>query len=132
MLLTKGLPAVLFWFTFLVLYILIFAAIAKNWSLQRIAPLAETGFDLGAAFCFFITLTTVGLGDRYIPHDSFSWENMFYLPLLILLGFVWLANFAVKLSELILILVPAGASLENLLDKEEEEAAFNAYFADKE
>jgi hypothetical protein len=60
--LTGGLPAVLFWFSYLVLYILLFAVIAMNWSRERIAPLSETGLDLGAAFWF-----------SYVHHNDYSW-----------------------------------------------------------
>ena len=47
----------------------------------------------------YISTTTTGLGDFYIPHEDFGAGDMFYVPLIFLTAFVLLANFLVKLSD---------------------------------
>jgi hypothetical protein len=84
----------------------------------------DNDFGISESFWFsYITLTTVGLGDYHIPHEDFRIADMFYLPMVVLSGFIVLANFAVKLQEFLLFLFPSNPSLENLLQKQVEERA---------
>lgn len=47
----------------------------------------------------FVSITTVGFGDYYISHDMYEQSDMFYIPLMMLSGFVCLANFLMKLTD---------------------------------
>ena len=50
----------------------------------------------------FISMTTVGLGDFHIWHERFEYIDFCYIPILLLLGFVWLTNFLYKLSKAVI------------------------------
>ena len=52
------------------------------------------------AFWFaYISTTTVGFGDYFLHHEVIHYYDMVYLPLVLLLGFVFLANFLIKFAE---------------------------------
>lgn len=96
--LTKGWMSVLFWFFILWLWILFLA------EMYAIYDNAKYGVGSGSftilIWWAYISVTTVGLGDYHIPHDTFLLKDMFYIPLFMLMGFVFLANFLLKLSEI--------------------------------
>jgi len=99
--LTEGFLAVLFWLCMLILWILVLAGISVLYTRDRYGDGHDN--DLAENFWWaFISVTTVGFGDVYIPHDVFRAGDMFYVPLILLLGFVMLANFLYKLSDFIL------------------------------
>lgn len=54
----------------------------------------------------YITLTTVGFGDISISNDAVTISDIFFLPPIMLLGFSFLRNFLLKLSELIIYYFP--------------------------
>lgn len=97
--LTKGWVSVLFWFLVLWLYIVVLAAIFfvyDQYKYGRIEPLPNL------IWWAFISVTTVGFGDIYIAHDTILLSDMFYVPLLLLLGFVFMTNFLLKFSETVM------------------------------
>ena len=116
--LTKGWPATIMWLACFTIWLLAIAGIAKRWHEQRKpgGENVETHYTFEDAIWFaFISASTIGFGDYYIPHEVFLLEDMFYIPLVFLVAFVLLANFFMKLSEVIMALVPEGESLEDTL-----------------
>ena len=100
--LTKGWPSVIFWCFNLWLWTLALAGIRILYQQARYDDTVGSFTTFSDQFWWaFITITTVGFGDYYVPHETFLPYDMLYLPLAILLGFVFLANFALKLSETI-------------------------------
>mmetsp|Transcript_6216 Transcript_6216/g.9419 ORF Transcript_6216/g.9419 Transcript_6216/m.9419 type:complete len:563 (+) Transcript_6216:86-1774(+) len=102
--LTQGIVAAIFWLIVLLLWMLLIATIywlyAKGHFGQYI-KLDEYGFLLDDAYWYaFISVTTIGFGDYYLAHDTVRPRDMFYNPLIMLMGFVILANFLLKFSEL--------------------------------
>jgi hypothetical protein len=65
-------------------------------------------------------LTTVGLGDLYIPPEEFSSADMFSIPFLCLLGFTAVTTFALKLRVAMLIWFPTDQTLELILESRRE------------
>lgn len=110
---TKGPLSVIFWLCTLISWILVIAGACVAYSHGR---------GLGANFraaCWFsyISTTTVGFGDFYIPHETIEAVDLFYIPLLFLIGFVVLANFLLKFSEFVVACMPhKGPSLETILE----------------
>jgi len=114
--LTKGWPSLLLWFSIFVLWIVLIAGVAGSWSKNR----ANAPYSFSDAMWFsYISVLTVGFGDFYIPPDLFRPSDMLYLPLLFLIGFVLLANFLLKLSDVILDNMKSSQkpSLESILGK---------------
>jgi Ion channel len=71
---TKGPLAVLFWLCLFVSWSLVVALSA--WGFMK-NQTEFTGFTLSDSYWFaYITLTTVGLGDYYIPHEVFTIGDM--------------------------------------------------------
>eukprot|EP00542_Grammatophora_oceanica_P007572 CAMPEP_0194061478 /NCGR_PEP_ID=MMETSP0009_2-20130614/74747_1 /TAXON_ID=210454 /ORGANISM="Grammatophora oceanica, Strain CCMP 410" /LENGTH=320 /DNA_ID=CAMNT_0038712803 /DNA_START=270 /DNA_END=1233 /DNA_ORIENTATION=+ len=120
--LSRGLPAVLFWFVVLVLWILFVAQMGRIYDMRRRDEEVLDSFPLDDAIWFsYITMTTVGLGDIHVGHEEIRWGDMFYLPLLMLFGFVWLANFAVKLGTFVVHIWPEDETLEEILEEQGSE-----------
>jgi len=93
--LVRGPLSIFFWLCTLLLWMLVVAGIFIWWAKKR----ANFKVPLHDSYWFtFISTTTVGLGDMYIPPDLFKAADMFFIPLLFLIGFVFLANFLLKLS----------------------------------
>lgn len=110
--LTQGWTAVLFWL--LVLWMWIFS-LAGIYLVYEHGKYGMNSVDFGSLVWWgFISITTVGFGDIHIPHDTITQADMFYLPLLMLTGFVLLANFLLKLSKAI----AAEVDKTGLLDDE--------------
>lgn len=59
----------------------------------------------------------MGFGDIAFAQDDFTTRDMFIIPYLTLLGFVFLANFLLKVSDYFSELFPADTSLEDLLEE---------------
>jgi putative Mn2+ efflux pump MntP len=69
-----------------------------HWKEER---LGEDFKFVNAYWFSFITTTTVGLGDFYLEHQVLLRRDLVAFSLLILMGFVFLANFLVKLTDLL-------------------------------
>jgi len=97
--LTKGWISLMFWMSMIVLSMLCVAGIAAAYTNSRydgdVRPMGEL------LWFAFITITTVGLGDIHIPHDAFHQKDMFYVPFALLLGYVCVANFFIKMSNML-------------------------------
>ena len=111
--LTTGIPSVMFWFSMCVLAMLALAAATIHWAQERMAY----SMSLADAFWFsYITITTVGFGDTSIPPEEFTARDLFTIPLIVLLGFVFLGNFASKLVSCFAAWFPADTTLESILE----------------
>jgi hypothetical protein len=92
---------------------LVIAVVTQNWKAARLGQ--ETDFSEAYWYAYISTMT-VGLGDYYLEHDVILRQDLFIFPVLFLAGFVLLANFFVKLTEVILNLVPhSHKTLEDTL-----------------
>ncbi len=103
--LTKGIAAVVFWLATLLLWLLVIAGIYWLWAEKHYGIYwkedPSVRFKLSDAYWFaYISVTTVGFGDYFLPHDSIRTRDLFYNPLIILIGFILLANFLLKLGEM--------------------------------
>ncbi len=94
---TEGALSAIFWFFSLSIWIVIVAAISDAYVKSKVG----TNFPFFDHVWFsYISIMTVGFGDYHIFHEGFLHENMLYIPVLLLMGFVFLANFLVKLSRI--------------------------------
>ena len=110
--LTKGIGAVLLWLCLLIIWMLVLAAVIVAYYKNRIGSY----LSLWDAYWFsYITTTTVGLGDIYIPHEEFKPADMFRIPFAILCSFVVLGNFATKLVQWLVVWFPDATTLESIL-----------------
>eukprot|EP00521_Asterionellopsis_glacialis_P007400 CAMPEP_0195290162 /NCGR_PEP_ID=MMETSP0707-20130614/6136_1 /TAXON_ID=33640 /ORGANISM="Asterionellopsis glacialis, Strain CCMP134" /LENGTH=476 /DNA_ID=CAMNT_0040350251 /DNA_START=18 /DNA_END=1448 /DNA_ORIENTATION=- len=112
--LVDGFLSALFWLSAMLLWFFIVAAIYKVIYEERYPvkegitlqfndgqsyPYKSPPISFSDGFWFsFITGTTVGLGDLYIAHETYSVRDMFYVPLLFLVSFLFFSNFAIKLA----------------------------------
>lgn len=97
--LTKGWISLLFWISMIVLSMLCVAGISSAYTHSRYDGDVQ---PMGQLLWFaFITISTVGLGDIHIPHDAFRQRDMFYIPFALLLGYVSVANFCIKMSNML-------------------------------
>jgi len=122
--LTQGYTAVLLWMMVYLLWVLVIAGVALVWTKNRMG--GDFGFDFGDALWFsYISITTVGFGDFFIWPFSFRAYDMLYIPLIFLIGFVLLANFLLKLSEVVMTWGKAQSrpSLERVLAASREQPA---------
>lgn len=73
------------------------------WKEERLAQ----DFEFKDAFWFaYISTTTVGLGDFYLEPEVLQRDDLLIWPILFLFGFVLLANFLMKFTELVLSFLP--------------------------
>jgi len=84
-------------------WMLVVASYTQSWKAERLGQ--EPEFSEMYWFSY-ISTTTVGLGDNYLEHDVILRQDLITFPLLFLTGFVLLANFFVKLTEVLTQLVP--------------------------
>lgn len=90
--------AVILWGTLLYVWLLVIAEVTVAWKQRRMGqdmPLAD-GFWFA-----FISITTVGLGDLYLDHETIAFYDVVGFAMVFLVGFVLLANFLVVLVELV-------------------------------
>ena len=110
--LVHGPLAVLFWLSMTILWMLVLALAMQKYKTNRIGE----GFSLSDAYWFsYITITTVGFGDIHISHEEFLAGDMFFIPLLVLMGFNFLGIFAEKGVDLYNDFFPAKSGLEKIL-----------------
>ena len=122
--LSKGRVACLFWFTVLCLWLLVIAGAAISYIRKRTD--GSRSLALNDAFWFsFISISTVGLGDYHVDHTLFLPRDMFYIPLCFLVGFVLLANFLLKLSDVLMRYLPRDHLEENLREPPKESSQAN-------
>lgn len=120
--LAKGITSCLFWFSILCLWLLVIAGAAMAYTERRSG--GNVAAHLNNAFWFsFISISTVGFGDYHIPHTQFMKRDMFYLPLMLLVGFVFFANFLLKLSDVLAEYVLKDTLEETLKQSREEREA---------
>ncbi|CAB9521500.1 expressed unknown protein [Seminavis robusta] len=105
--LVKGPLSVLFWLCTTILWMLVLALAMQKYRRNRLAE----DFSLKDAFWFsYITTTTVGFGDIHISHEEFKVGDMFFIPLIVLMGFNFLGIFAEKLVDLYNEYFPSGTA----------------------
>jgi len=84
-----------------------------HWKEERLGD----DFPFQDAYWFgFITTTTVGLGDIYLEHQVMLRRDLIAFSLLILVGFVFLATFLTKLTDVLVAIFPHTKST-NLDDR---------------
>ena len=96
---TEGVKSVLFWFVMMVLWLFVSA-----WLYIGYVTIGEGGsfsFLTDACWFAFISVTTVGFGDFHVPHDSIRVYDMIWMPFTLLIGFILLANFLIKLTDMV-------------------------------
>mmetsp|Transcript_27273 Transcript_27273/g.54546 ORF Transcript_27273/g.54546 Transcript_27273/m.54546 type:complete len:466 (+) Transcript_27273:38-1435(+) len=103
--LKEGLTAAIFWcFCYFIWNFIIGANIIILYKKNYV------NLDLGDAYWFaYITTTTIGFGDYYPPPLSLHWYSIFVFSGTVLIGFVLLANFALKFTTYIISLIPEKA-----------------------
>ena len=95
--LIKGPLSVLFWLCMTIFWMLMTALAMKSYRQKRIVE----EFPLKDAYWFsYITITTVGFGDIHLDHEEFTTGDMFFIPLIVLMGFNFLGIFADKGMDL--------------------------------
>ena len=121
--LTQGYTAVLLWMIVYFVWVLVIAGVAMVWTKNR---MGDGDFEFRDALWFsYISITTVGFGDFFIWPFSFRAFDMLYIPLIFLIGFVLLANFLLKLSDVVMTWGKAQSrpSLERVLAATREQPA---------
>jgi hypothetical protein len=105
--------ACVFWGFCYYAWLLAIAVVTQNWKNARLGD----DMEFSEAYWFsYISTTTVGFGDYYLQPDVILRQDLITFPLMFLTGFVLLANFFVKLTELLTSLVPTHRrSLEEIL-----------------
>lgn len=98
--LTRGFGASLFWFAVYHLWNLLISSIVLNWSDKRYLAASRPDMSSSDGFWMaYISTTTVGFGDFFFPHEIIFINDMFYVPVCLLIGFIALANFLIKFGE---------------------------------
>jgi len=93
----------LFWGLVYYSWMLVVAWKTVHWKEERL----DEDFSYKDAYWFsFITTTTVGLGDYYLAHQVLLRRDLISFALLVLVGFVFLSNFLVKLTEVLTTVFP--------------------------
>lgn len=97
--LTKGASASFFWFFAYSTWNGIISSIVLSWSHYRSGQVVKWS-RFGDSYWFaYISTTTIGFGDFYLQSEVIYTPDMIYIPLVLLMGFVHLANFLIKFTE---------------------------------
>merc|ERR1712194_382295 len=78
-------------------WLLVIGAATVGWKKYRLGQ----DMTLADGFWFaFISITTVGLGDMFLEHETIAFADILEFALIFLVGFVLLANLIVALVDL--------------------------------
>jgi len=117
--LTKGMGASVFWLGAYFVWNLVISFITMAVAKYRGSKDSEYLVFSNAYWFSYITTTTVGFGDYHIPHETTYPVDFIYIPFMILIGFVFLANFLIKFSEWIFIVMSEHNSVFRTQDLHE-------------
>lgn len=92
----RNLLLCLLWGVFYYAWMLCVAWATIEWKEQRVS--VELEWD-DAYWFAFISTTTIGLGDFFLEHHALRHVDLINFSLLMLLGFIFLSTFLVKLGE---------------------------------
>lgn len=145
----KGWPSVVFWFCIALLLLVVTGLAFYLYGRSKYVSWDWVTDFRNCLWFAYITLTTIGFGDYHPRHDMMLYGDVMYCSFIIMIGYVSVANFILKLSEVLSEMVKNstdiadGESLAYILNSEfdlkssggddmEEGQAINFYHHDHE
>lgn len=115
--LANGLGATFFWFIVLWAHIFLSSILyAAFYAAFRDLKLFENQSYFESLWIMYNSVTSVGFGDNHIQHHQVQGEHAMLFCFVIILGFIFLSTFLLKLSEMIQSWMPdTNTSLSNIL-----------------